>query len=51
MRADGRTDMTELVVAFHSFVNAPKKNWSGPAAGNFFLKESDNLLCDACLAV
>jgi hypothetical protein len=23
-RADGRTDMTELIVAIHNFVNAPK---------------------------
>jgi len=24
--ADGRTDMTKLVVAFHNFVNVPKKS-------------------------
>jgi len=23
--AEGRTDMTKLIVAFHNFVNAPKK--------------------------
>jgi len=26
-RADGQTDMTELIVAFHNCVNAPE-NWS-----------------------
>ena len=24
MRADGRTDMTKLIVALHNFANAPK---------------------------
>jgi len=37
MQTGGQTDMTKLIVAFHSFVNAPK-NWSGPAAG-FVLKK------------
>jgi len=27
MRTDRRTDMTKLIVAFHSFVNAPTKSW------------------------
>ena len=26
MRADGRTDMTKLIVAFLNFANAPKKD-------------------------
>ena len=36
MRTDGRTDMTKLIVAFRSFVNAPNK------IGRYHLEQKDD---------
>jgi len=33
IRTDGRTDMTQLIVAFRGFANAPKQKWGAPGRG------------------
>jgi len=38
LHADGRTDMTKLIAAFHNFANAPKNSytWNNTQYGEYF---------------
>jgi hypothetical protein len=55
--ADGRTDKTKLIVAFHNFVNAPKKGFFSRLKKHTHIhthtpeEKSNSFRCVVCVCV
>ena len=47
IRTDGRTDMTQLIVAFRYFVNALKQKWVAPGRSEVVMKSEINIALQA----